>query len=138
MAKPAFAFFQPKYVKQHDGLDVYDSVEYKVLAEGNVYTNGAMPGSFEANVRKVEGQIPVLDFGEDGKVTLLWNVPAAKGNLVTSQALGMAKIPKQQFENADGTALTIDTDYFGNKRNAKSPNAGPFESGSNFVVWPKK
>ena len=35
---------------------------------------------------------------------------------------------KETFENPDGTALKIDTDYFGNKRSESNPSAGPFEN----------
>jgi alpha-N-arabinofuranosidase len=31
------------------------------------------------------------------------------------------------FENTDGSPLKIDTDYFGNKRNAANPSPGAFE-----------
>ena len=41
--------------------------------------------------------------------------------------LGKAKIPRQAFENADGSPLKIDTDYSGKKRSEKNPSAGPFE-----------
>jgi hypothetical protein len=32
------------------------------------------------------------------------------------------------YENADGTALKLDTDYFGKKRNDGKPFPGPFEN----------
>jgi alpha-L-arabinofuranosidase len=31
------------------------------------------------------------------------------------------------YENADGSPLVIDTDYFGRKRDPRSPAPGPFE-----------
>ena len=42
--------------------------------------------------------------------------------------LGRAKIPNLSFENPNGTALKIDTDYFGKKRSESHPSAGPFEN----------
>jgi hypothetical protein len=137
-AKPAWAFFQPKYVKQHDGLDVYDSVAYRIVAEGNVYLNGAVPARFEKNMTRIAGKAPALQIGDDGKVILVWESPVKKGNLITSDILGKARVPDARFENPDGSSLTIDIDYFGKKRNANKPNAGPFEPGNNFIVWPKK
>ena len=39
----------------------------------------------------------------------------------------------------DGSALTIDTDFFGKKRNAMKPYAGPFENpvqpGERLKLW---
>ena len=50
-----------------------------------------------------------------------------KRKLVTTQRLGKAIIPGLPFENTDGTPLTIETDYFGRKRNVLNPSPGPFE-----------
>ena len=50
-----------------------------------------------------------------------------KCQLVTTELLGKAKMPKQAFENPNGTEIIIDTDYFGNSRNKRNPSAGPFE-----------
>lgn len=52
---------------------------------------------------------------------------AQKRKLVTSSVLGKASIPNVSFENPDGSALKIDTDYLGNKRNTANPSPGPFE-----------
>ena len=46
----------------------------------------------------------------------------------TSEMLGKAKIPGLPYENADGSPLVIDIDYFGAKRNPNAPSAGPFEN----------
>jgi hypothetical protein len=137
-AKPAYAFFQPENVKQHEGLDVYDSVEYNVMADGNLYTNGATPGAFETNSHSMLSPEPQLRFNDDGTVLLNWSSPAQKGTLITSDVLGKVKIPNQRFENPDGSALSIDLDYFGKKRNTTTPNAGPFETFNNLTIWPKK
>jgi alpha-N-arabinofuranosidase len=48
-------------------------------------------------------------------------------NLVTTGLLGKASVPNQSFENADGSPIRIDTDYFGKKRKAGNPFPGPFE-----------
>ena len=54
--------------------------------------------------------------------------------------LGKAVIPDLPFENADGSPLKIDTDYFGKKRDTTNPFPGPFEvkeSGKQKIkVWP--
>ena len=49
-----------------------------------------------------------------------------KGELITTELLGKAKIPNAVFENPDGTSLKIDEDYFGNMRSDKNTIAGPF------------
>jgi alpha-N-arabinofuranosidase len=61
--------------------------------------------------------------------------------LVTTNTLGKAVIPNLRFENADGSPLKIDTDYFGRMRNTENPSPGPFETTQNgeqtLKVWPK-
>jgi hypothetical protein len=140
-AKWADAFYQPDYVPQHYGLDVYDSSLLRVKADGNVYTNGdaAAPAAFETNVKKEEGTPPALITKENGQVTLQWRIPSHTGQVVNTAMLGKARIPQQRFENPDGSPLQIDHDYFGNVRSTAAPNAGPFENnnGSTIIVWPK-
>lgn len=137
-AKPADAFFQAKYVRQNYGLDVYDSVRYATVAEGNVYQNEAPPGKFETGITRLESKPAGLEFTGDGKVRLIWTSPTQTGQLVTTQLLGKAKIPNTRFENPDGSELRIDVDYFGKKRAGKGPAVGPFESNSgSTIVWPK-
>ena len=62
-----------------------------------------------------------------------------KRSLVTTASLTKAIIPSLPFENVDGSALKIDADYLGNKRNAQNPSPGPFEiqnSGKQKIkVW---
>ncbi|QIL41336.1 hypothetical protein G7074_19965 [Pedobacter sp. HDW13] len=47
--------------------------------------------------------------------------------LVSTSSLRMAIVPNLPFENTDGSALKIDTDYFGKKRDITNPFPGPFE-----------
>ena len=65
-----------------------------------------------------------------------------KSETVTSDLLGRAEVPDQPFMNYDGSYLTIDIDYLGNKRKHENPTSGPFEnlkSGEQRIkVWPKK
>ena len=44
--------------------------------------------------------------------------------------LGRAVIPDLPFERPDGTPLSINTDYFGQRRNPSNPAPGPFENRS--------
>ncbi|MBT3191046.1 MAG: carbohydrate-binding protein [Verrucomicrobia bacterium] len=54
--------------------------------------------------------------------------PAEDHPLVTSDLLGLAKVSNQRFEQPNGAAYRLDTDYVGNRRNADCPEAGPFSS----------
>ena len=64
---------------------------------------------------------------------------AQKHKLVTTETLTKAIVPDLPFENPDGSALRIDTDYLGKKRNVTNPSPGPFEintSGKQKIeVW---
>jgi alpha-N-arabinofuranosidase len=76
------------------------------------------------------------------EITIDKNWLAQKRKLVTTELLGKVFIPNLPFENADGSGLKINTDYFGKKRNVTNPSPGPFEiikSGKQTIkVWPKK
>ena len=61
-------------------------------------------------------------------ITLDQSCKALDNTLVTTKLLGKAMIPGQAYENPDGSPLTIDTDYFGKKRNKANPSPGPFEN----------
>lgn len=62
-----------------------------------------------------------------------------KRDLVTSELLGRVIIPDLPFENTNGSAVKIDTDYFGKSRKAQNPAPGPFETWNNgkqkIKVW---
>ncbi len=138
-SKRAGAFYRPESIKQHYGLNVYDSALLKMKAGGNVYQNGANPGAFETNVKKENKKPAELLFTADGRVQLDWEGTSATGQLITTELLGKAIIPQQSFGNPDGAALKINIDYFGKPRNATRPTAGPFQNvASNLItVWPK-
>ena len=45
--------------------------------------------------------------------------------MINTEVLGNAFEPEQSFENADGTPIWFDEDYFGNHRGV-APVPGPF------------
>jgi hypothetical protein len=134
------------------GLYVYDAREFPLQTGGNVYFNGARPYSKEVKPIVETGVDPKASLEEErvyyqpaapgapfrtrvvegGKVdlhlTLGQAIEQADSRLVTTELLGKARIPGLPYENPDGSPLRVDTDYFGKKRNAARPTAGPFET----------
>lgn len=112
----------------------------------NLYYNGVQPYAYEEhNVTstfdahpelEVRGKDVVLKMNLDGSINNLRTV------LVTTELLGKTYFSNSYYENPDGTPLTIDTDFAGNRRSLSSPKVGPFENirtGANeFVVWKLK
>ena len=114
------------------GLIVYDKAAQPVQAAGNVYLNAALPLASETGAVVESAFDPALKLTEsEGRVTLSLALdPALKSAarpLVTTALLGKAKTPDLPFENADGSPLKIDADYFGKPRAASEPSAGPFQ-----------
>ncbi len=128
------------------GLWVYDTREYPLQTGGNVYYNGARPYAKETNPLTPAGVDPKPRLVAEGERVFLHltvgpelkqasRAPTGETEpvgthtkLVTTELLGKAMVPKLAYENPDGSPLTIDTDYFGAKRSATSPTAGPFEN----------
>lgn len=114
------------------GLKTYNKAKLPVWINGNLYYNGAVPSSKDVNltndstfnpqVKLIEGENVLLE------LTLNKSYKNQKLQLITTELLGKAKIPKAAFDNPDGTPLRIDADYFGNKRSESNPSAGPFEN----------
>lgn len=125
--------------------NVLDNSMLPVSASGNVFTKGTLASKFDrqalvkpefdANVKlteKPKGWYLELTVDPNWK-------KEQKRQLITTELLGKAKVPNLSFENADGTPLKIDTDYFGKKRNVANPFPGPFENAGNgtmkLKVW---
>ncbi len=126
-----------------------------VVFAGNVYIGGASPpaeargksGDAPADLATVFPEVPepVLEEKPDGWYLTTtrsdaWRDASASAP-VTSSLLGKAVIPDCGFENADGSPLEIDADYFGRGRDPYHPFPGPFEPAQNgrqtVRVWPK-
>lgn len=128
------------------GLWVYHFRALPMLTGGNVYYHGAKPYGQETDaivlandpkpILVQQGERFVLQFTPGGELN-----QAATAH-VTSRRLGLAKIPGLPYENADGSPVRIDTDYFGTKRSRSKPTAGPFEKPGDaplaLTVWPQK
>ncbi|NUP85607.1 MAG: hypothetical protein HUU30_07615 [Burkholderiaceae bacterium] len=126
------------------GTWIYDAREHPSFAGGNVYYRNARPSASEVSpvvLPTTDPQVKVV--AEDDRVFLQADFPAecreAATQPVTTALLGRARIPNLPFENPDGSPLTIETDYFGKKRDATRPTAGPFENAAagpqRLKVW---
>ncbi len=114
------------------GLSMYDARELPLLTGGNVFFNEARPYAKEADPLQcgnVEWNMKLRT--EAGKTVLEFEAASdlsrARTHLVTTALLGLAKIPQLPYENADGTPLKVDRDFFGKKRDRAHPTPGPFE-----------
>jgi alpha-L-arabinofuranosidase len=113
------------------GLKIYDDVALPMYVDDNIYLNGANP--FPDEKSSVESDLnPEVGISEQGENVFLNiifdnSVSKIKTQLITTELFGKTKISGQKYENPDGSALIIDSDYFGNKRNKNNPSPGPFE-----------
>jgi hypothetical protein len=113
------------------GLWMYDLREYSLQTGGNVYYFGARPYAKEADAVVESALNPDVRLVRNGRqfrlhITLGRELKRSPTAQVTTDRLGKAKIPGVAYENADGSPLTVATDYFGKPR-GKRPTPGPFE-----------
>jgi len=135
---------QDKNSRYHYGLIGYDDTVLPVWISGNIYYNQAVHYKNETGFIELPGFTPDFKITAEGdQVFLNLNLGDAgagpETQFITTELLGKAKMPKQAFENPDGTPLKIDSDYFGRVRSEANPEAGPFEDqvkGNNKLrVW---
>jgi len=129
-----------------NGPAEYDKAARPMFMAGNVLLHGAAPSKFESGAVVHADVDPAIGLEEkDGRVALrialdpAWFGSEARG-VVTTDRLGAAKVPDLPYVQPDATPLRIDSDYFGDPRNAANPCPGPFErpegvSGP-LEVWP--
>ncbi len=124
------------------GLAIYNDAVYPMTVDGNVYYNGAQPFDGEGCKVVVAGFNPEVKIEEtpDG-VYLSLSVKGIEGmqtRRVDTERLGKAKLPRQAYEQPNGSPISIDTDILGTPR-GNNPKPGPLESlreGQNRMkVW---
>jgi alpha-N-arabinofuranosidase len=125
----------------------FNTSKWECFESGNVFVNGAAPSKWAKDSVMVNDKNFECDLSEkDGEwfLKLSTNAEMQKNKtqkLISTSMLGLAKVPQLPYENVDGSPLQIDTDYFGKKRNSKTPFPGPIEfikDGKQMVkVWPK-
>ncbi|HKL98844.1 MAG TPA: right-handed parallel beta-helix repeat-containing protein [Mobilitalea sp.] len=119
-------------------LEPAHSGHLPVWSEGNVYLNGAKPWKNEVNGLFVENDwdLKVELVEKDGHYYLNTNVydylKDFSDRMINTEILGKAFEPEAYFENADGTPIRFDTDYFGNHTGIHVI-PGPFASPSNNI-----
>ncbi len=92
-----------------------------VWIDGNAYFEGAKAYQNEKNTFvDNSGSVRVDVVEKDGGWYLDTNLYEVmkdfKVDLITTDALGKAFEPQQKYENPDGSPITFDVDYFGNRR----------------------
>ena len=115
------------------GLFGYNQAKLPVWMNGNIYYNGAKPSNKDVdfvNEPTFNPGVKLIDEGGKGSLQLTFsnNYFDKKVNIITTEILGKAKIPKAAFDNPDGTPLKIDKDYFGKIRAGETTTAGPFSN----------
>jgi alpha-L-arabinofuranosidase len=110
-----------------------------IWSEGNVYLNGAKPWKNEVNglfVENSDQDLKVELVEKDGHYYLSTNVydylKDFSARMIHTEILGKAFEPEAYFENADGTPIRFDADYFGNHRGIHVM-PGPFASSSDNI-----
>ena len=110
------------YVRNTLPVDIHD----------NLYLNGAHPYKGERAASELEdSDVHFTVTTRDGDYYLTTNLFDSgwgmQADLVTTDALGKAFEPDAYYENADGTALVMNEDFSGNKREGNKVFVGPFE-----------
>jgi hypothetical protein len=123
------------------GTAIYNNAGYPCFASGNVYCNNAAPFEKEAHGMVVPDNlnIKIEDDGREVYLSFTWKeLTGLQTEIVSTERLGKAKLPKQRYEQPDGNSIVFDTDYQGATRDAK-PAPGALErlqEGENRVkVW---
>jgi len=121
------------------GLWVYDTREYPLQTGGNVFFNGALPSSEEANALVLTKLNPGAKIVEErGHFFVCFSsdceLKDARTRPVSPHLLGATHVSKLSYENAE-----VCFDYFGVKRGVEKPTPGPFQSpvpgDMKFEVW---
>jgi len=120
-------FFNNIFINGSD-LKPYQKFSESTVMQGNAFT----PSTAR-----------LVDEADGTYLAVEQDAPSAGDHpFVTSDLLGVAKVPNQRFEQPDGTAYRLDTDYFGKERDPKNPEPGPFAARSGkdirLKVWPTR
>ena len=128
-----FRYYNNIFVGYTCNLNTYDTASLPLWMDGNVFLAGAKPAACEAfpvwnqfwnpNLSVVEKNDGVYLSIRLDKAWKEWQ----KRRIVRSEMLGKTVYSNLPFEAPDGGALTLDMDYFNQKRDNVNPFPGPFE-----------
>lgn len=116
--------------------------QYPMDVNGNSYYNQSVPHKNEKQnivLADFNPNVFIEDKGKEVFITFSFSEPSGIiTEIIDTKKLGKARLPKQSYEQPDGSPITIDTDYLGAER-SNQPKPGPFESvekGDNRMrVW---
>jgi hypothetical protein len=119
--------------RYHFGLVGFNKAVWPVRINGNIYYNKAEPYKDETRFVRDAGFTPEMQItasGNDVYLTLSLDDQnsAPETEMVTTELLGKAEMPREYFENPNGSPIKFDTDYLGKKRSEARPSPGPFEN----------
>lgn len=131
-----------KFFKEDDVGGKEDRSKYftklPVSTGGNVFYGEAKPCEAEKNYKVVDRAVHVSVEVKNGHCYLITDLykfmPDLDTEIISTEILGEAFEPEQKFENADGTAVLLDRDYWDNKRGI-NPKPGPFEKTEELLLW---
>ncbi|WP_282147655.1 DUF1565 domain-containing protein [Algibacter lectus] len=130
--------------KSPGSLNNYNAQKFPVFIDANLYLNKAKPSNIETNLVENKTLNPAIRLtkSDDGyylNITADASFRHVKTQFVNTTILGAAFQSETPYENPDGSALTINEDYFGNERTTEQPLVGPFQNlkiGENRIkVW---
>jgi len=134
----------PTRPDQNYGLAGYNAVKLPVWISGNLYYAQAKASDQDTKAISAPDHDPEIALVEEGEHGYLYlklddNFQDFMAEIITTEILGKAWVPKAAFENPDGTFLRIDRDYFGSERTASNNHPGPFlqvsEGKAKIKVW---
>jgi len=112
------------------GLAGYQKAKYPMLVAGNIYYGPTLPYGEEKNQTILSDFNPEINIDDNGSEVFisftLKGLNDLQTEIITTDRLGKAKLPKQTYQNPDGSPITIESDLLGVKRK-DHPTPGPFE-----------
>ena len=126
-------------------VEQFELVRQSAYINGNVYLKGADSFDREKECYKCSCDPEVSIVEEDDAVYLEMTLPhgmfEVRTEIISTEKLGMARIPEAVFDNPDGSICIIQTDLNEQTRNTQ-PKAGPIEDvheGRNRIkIWSRK
>ena len=141
-------FFNNIYVGRHPKFAIfvggYGDAEQAVTMEGNLYLR-AIPDASEVAPTVFPNAKPDLKpVKEPDGIYIEWTSDSKwvqdSRQMVTTKRLGTAGVSGARFEQADGSAIRVNRDYYGHLRKGENPAPGPFElpaGKTRLKIWPK-